>query len=131
MTPTPRDPPDVLIVEDDAVILNTLAYNLAREGFIAHKAWDGAEAVKLTRKHCPDLILLDLMLPGQYDGIHVCQKIRRDDPNIVIIMITAKDAEGDKVKGFEAGAGDYVTEPRGSEERAARINANPKRSTLS
>src|SRR5215216_7479988 len=116
MTPTPKDSPEVLIVEDDAVILNTLAYNLTREGFIAHKAWDGAEALKLTRKRRPDLILLDLMLPGQYNGIEVCQKIRRDDPNVVIIMITAKDAEEDKVKGFEAGADDYVTKPFGAKE---------------
>ena len=129
--PTPEDSPEVLIVEDEAVILNTLAYNLTREGFIAHKAWDGAEALKLTRKLRPDLILLDLMLPGQYNGIEVCQKIRRDDPNVVIIMITAKDAEEDKVKGFEAGADDYVTKPFGAKELAARINANLKRSTLS
>ena len=120
-----------MIVEDDAVILNTLSYNLTRQGFIAQKAWDGAEALKLTRKHRPDLILLDLMLPGQYDGFQVCQKIRRDDPNVVIIMITAKDAEEDKVKGFEAGADDYVTKPFGTKELAARINANLKRSTLS
>jgi DNA-binding response OmpR family regulator len=130
-TPTPGNPPEVLIVEDDAVILNTLAYNLTRQGFIAHKAWGGAEALKITRKHRPDLILLDLMLPGQYDGFEVCQKIRRDDPNVVIIMITAKDAEEDKVKGFEAGADDYVTKPFGTKELAARINANLKRSTLS
>ena len=129
--PAPGDSPEILIVEDDAVILDTLAYNLTRQGFVAHKAPDGAEALKLTRKHCPDLILLDLMLPGQYDGIQVCQKIRRDDPNIVIIMITAKDAEEDKVKGFEAGADDYVTKPFGIKELAARINANLKRSTLS
>ena len=129
--PTPEDSPEVLIVEDDAVILNTLSYNLTRQGFITHKAWDGAEALKLTRKHRPDLILLDLMLPGQYDGVRVCQKIRRDDPNVVIIMITAKDAEEDKVKGFEAGADDYVTKPFGAKELAARINANLKRSTLS
>jgi DNA-binding response OmpR family regulator len=129
--PAPEDSPEVLIVEDDAVILNTLAYNLTREGFIAHKASDGAEALKLTRKHRPVLILLDLMLPGQYDGIEVCQKIRRDDPNVVIIMITAKDAEDDTVKGFEAGADDYVTKPFGVKELAARINANLKRSTLS
>src|SRR5215217_6693252 len=113
MIPTLKDSPEVLIVEDDAVILNTLAYNLIREGFIAYKAWDGAEALKLTRKHRPDLILLDLMLPGQYDGIELCQKIRREDPNVVIIMIAAKDAEEDKVKGFEAGADDYVTKPFG------------------
>jgi two-component system, OmpR family, KDP operon response regulator KdpE len=109
------------------VILDTLAYNLTRQGFVAHKAPDGAEALKLTRKHRPDLILLDLMLPGQYDGIQVCQKIRRDDPNIVIIMITAKDAEGDKVKGFEAGADDYVTKPFGVDELLARLRAALRR----
>src|SRR5919112_266225 len=131
MIPTPKDSLEVLIVEDDAVILNTLSSNLIRAGFIAHKAWDGAEALKLTRKLRPDLILLDLMLPGQYNGIEVCQKIRRDDPNVVIIMITAKDAEEDKVKGFEAGGGDYGTKPFRSKELLARINANLKRSTLS
>src|SRR5215213_3598390 len=98
MIPTLKDSPEVLIVEDDAVILNTLAYNLTREGFIAHKAWDGAEALKLTRKHRPDLILLDLMLPGQYNGIEVFQSVRPDDPNVVIIMTTAKYGEEDKVK---------------------------------
>ena len=130
-TRTPKDSPEVLIVEDDAVILNTLAYNLTRQGFIAHKAWDGTEALKLSRKHRPNLILLDLMLPGQYDGIEVCQKIRRADPNIVIIMITAKGTEEDKVNGFEAGADDYVTKPFGIKELSARISANLKRSTLS
>jgi DNA-binding response OmpR family regulator len=130
-TPTLRDSPEILIVEDDPVILDTLAYNLIRQGFIAHKAPDGAEALKLTRKLRPDLILLDLMLPGHYDGFQVCQKIRRDDPKIVIIMITAKDAEEDKVQGFEAGADDYVTKPFGMKELAARINANLKRSATS
>jgi DNA-binding response OmpR family regulator len=125
------DSSKILVVEDDVVILETLAYNLTRQGFVAHKASDGAEALKLTRKLRPDLILLDLMLPGQYDGIQVCEKIRRDDPNVVIIMITAKGAEEDKVKGFEAGADDYVTKPFGMKELAARINANLKRSTLS
>ena len=74
--PAPGDSLEILIVEDDAVILDTLAYNLTRQGFVAHNASDGAEALKLTRKQCPDLILLDLMLPGQCDGIQVCQKIR-------------------------------------------------------
>src|SRR5215204_5491625 len=123
-TSPPGDSPGILIVEDDAVILETLAYNLIRQGFIAYKASDGVEALKLTRKLRPDLILLDLMLPGHYDGIQVCKKIRRDDLNVVIIMITAKDAEEDKVKGFEAGADDYVTKPFGMKELAARINAN-------
>jgi DNA-binding response OmpR family regulator len=129
--PTPKDSPEILVVEDDAVILNTLAYNLVRQGFTVCKALDGAEALKLTRKLRPDLILLDLMLPGQYDGIQVCEKIRRDNPNVVVIMTTAKDAEEEKVKGFEAGADDYVTKPYGMKELLARINANLKRSTLS
>src|SRR3954454_12108930 len=92
-----------LIVEDDAVILDTLSYNLARQGFGVHKATSGAEALKLARKIRPDLILLDLMLP-EASGIQVCEKIREEDSEVVIIMITAKDAEQDKVLGFEAGA---------------------------
>ncbi|MDQ3891683.1 MAG: response regulator, partial [Actinomycetota bacterium] len=74
-TSTPETPPEILIVEDDAIILNTLAYNLSRQGFAVHKAADGSEALKLTRQLRPDLILLDLMLPGE-DGIRVCEKIR-------------------------------------------------------
>jgi len=130
-TPAPQDSPEILIVEDDAVILNTLAYNLTRQGFVAHKAPDGAEALKLTRKLRPDLILLDLMLPGHYDGFQVCEKICRDDPHVVIIMLTPKDTEEDKVRGFEAGADDYVTKPFSMKELAARINANLKRSATS
>jgi DNA-binding response OmpR family regulator len=122
--------PEVLIVEDDAVILNTLAYNLNRQGFVAHKALDGAQALKLARKLRPDLILLDLMLPGE-SGIRVCEKIREEDQEVVVVMITAKDAEEDKVKGFEAGADDYVTKPFGMKELVARINANLKRSVTS
>jgi DNA-binding response OmpR family regulator len=127
---TPGTSPEILIVEDDAVILNTLAYNLSRQGFVAHEASDGVEALKLTRQLRPDLILLDLMLPGE-DGIRVCEKIRRDDSNVVVIMVTAKDAERDKVRGLEAGADDYVTKPFGMDELVARINANLKRSEIS
>jgi DNA-binding response OmpR family regulator len=120
----------ILIVEDDAVILNTLAYNLVRQGFGVHKATSGADALKLARKLRPDLILLDVMLPGE-SGIRVCEKIRQEDSEVVIIMVTAKDAEEDKVQGFEAGADDYVTKPFGIKELVARINANLKRSTAS
>ena len=121
---------EILIVEDDAVILNTLAYNLSRQGFGVQKAMSGAEAMKLARKLRPDLILLDLMLPGE-SGIRVCEKIREEDQEVVIVMVTAKDAEEDKVSGFEAGADDYVTKPFGMKELIARINANLKRSTAS
>ena len=119
---------EVLLVEDDAVILNTLAYNLDRQGFGVQKATSGAEALKLARKLRPDLILLDVMLPGE-SGIRVCEKIREEDQEVVIVMVTAKDAEEDKVQGFEAGADDYVTKPFGMKELVARINANLKRST--
>src|ERR687885_646060 len=121
---------EVVVVEDDPVILNTLAYNLSRQGFGVQKATNGTEALKLVRKHRPDLILLDVMLPGE-SGIRVCERIREEDRDVVIIMITAKDAEEDKVKGFEAGADDYVTKPFGMKELVARINANLKRSPAS
>jgi DNA-binding response OmpR family regulator len=119
-----------LIVEDDTVILDTLAYNLARQGFAVEKATSGAEALKLARKVRPDLILLDLMLPGA-SGIQVCEKLREEDSEVVIIMVTAKDAEEDKVQGFAAGADDYVTKPFGMRELVARMKANLKRSTAS
>ncbi len=121
---------EILIVEDDVVILDTLAYNLSRQGFGVHKATNGTEALKLARKLRPDLILLDIMLPGE-SGIWVCERIREEDRDVVIIMITAKDAEMDKVRGFEAGADDYVTKPFGMKELIARINANLKRSPAS
>ena len=121
---------EILLVEDDAVILNTLAYNLSRQGFGVQKAMGGAEALKLARTFRPDLILLDLMLPGE-SGVRVCEKIRKEDQEVVIIMVTAKDGEEDKVSGFEAGADDYVTKPFGMKELVARINVNLKRSTAS
>src|SRR5215207_7858443 len=121
---------EILIVEDDAVILDTLAYNLTRQGFGVQKAMSGAEALKLARQYRPDLILLDVMLPGE-SGIQVCERIREEDREVVIVMITAKDTEEDKVRGFEAGADDYVTKPFGMKELVARINANLKRSVAS
>ncbi len=117
---------EILIVEDDEVIMGTLAYNLARNGFGVQGAANGADALRLARKSRPNLILLDIMLPGE-SGIEVCQRIRERDRGVVIVMITAKDAEEDKVRGFEAGADDYVTKPFGMRELLARINANLKR----
>ncbi len=114
---------EILIVEDDVVILNTLSYNLKRQGFEVHKVTTGAEALQAARKLRPHLILLDLMLP-EGSGIQVCEKIREHDQEVVIVMITAKDAEEDKIRGFEAGADDYVTKPFGMKELLARINAN-------
>jgi DNA-binding response OmpR family regulator len=119
---------EILIVEDDEVIMGTLAYNLSRQGFGVSQATTGAEALSIARKLRPDLILLDLMLPGEESGIEVCERIRERDQDVVIVMVTAKDAEDDKVRGFEVGADDYVTKPFGMKELLARINANLKRS---
>jgi DNA-binding response OmpR family regulator len=119
---------EILIVEDDEVIMGTLAYNLSRGGYGVSQATTGAQALRLARKLRPDLILLDIMLPGEESGIEVCERIRELDEEVVIVMITAKDSEEDKVRGFEAGADDYVTKPFGMKELAARINANLKRS---
>ena len=118
----------ILIVEDDEVIMGTLAYNLSRAGYGVSQATTGAHALGLTRKMRPDLILLDLMLPGEESGMELCERIRALDEEVVIVMITAKDQEEDKVRGFEAGADDYVTKPFGMKELKARINANLKRS---
>jgi DNA-binding response OmpR family regulator len=118
---------EILIVEDDEVIMGTLAYNLSRAGYGVSQAATGAEALRLARKMRPDLILLDVMLPGE-SGIELCERIRELDEEVVIVMITAKDSEEDKVRGFEAGADDYVTKPFGMKELQARINANLKRS---
>src|SRR5688572_4469150 len=108
--------------------MGTLAYNLSRGGYGVSQATTGAQALRLARKLRPDLILLDIMLPGEESGIEVCERIRELDEEVVIVMITAKDSEEDKVRGFEAGADDYVTKPFGMKELAARINANLKRS---
>jgi DNA-binding response OmpR family regulator len=118
---------EILIVEDDEVIMGTLAYNLSRQGFGVSQATTGAEALRISRRLRPDLILLDVMLPGE-SGIEVCERIRERDQDVVIVMVTAKDAEEDKVRGFEVGADDYVTKPFGMKELVARINANLKRS---
>jgi DNA-binding response OmpR family regulator len=118
---------EILIVEDDGAIAGALQYKLARAGFSVKWAPDAPEALRLFRGFRPDLVLLDLMLPGG-SGIRVCERIREADRDVVIVMITAKDAEEDKVRGFEAGADDYVTKPFGMKELLARINANLRRS---
>jgi DNA-binding response OmpR family regulator len=117
---------EILIVEDDEVIMSTLSYYLSRNGFGVSQATSGAEAMRIARRLRPDLILLDIMLPGE-SGIEVCEHIRERDQEVVIIMTTVKDAEEDKVRGFEAGADDYVTKPFGMKELLARINANLRR----
>ena len=111
----------VLIVEDDEGIREMLKYNLVAAGFSVHEASDGATGLRTARTARPDLILLDLMLPGM-SGFDFCRALRRSS-RVPIIMLTAKDAEVDKIVGLELGADDYITKPFSVREVLARVNA--------
>lgn len=115
----------VMVVDDERPIADILQFTLEKEGYNVVCAYDGDEAVALAEKEKPDLILLDIMLPGK-DGMEVCRIVRRTS-EVPIIMLTAKDSELDKVLGLELGADDYVTKPFSSRELLARIKANLRR----
>lgn len=111
----------ILIVEDDRTLQETLAYNLKKEGYLVESVDDGLAALEKTRQTNPDLILLDIMLPG-LDGFEVC-RILRKDMNIPILMLTARDDEIDRVVGLEVGADDYLSKPFSMRELIARVKA--------
>ncbi len=114
----------ILIVEDDRDIVDLLAYNLEEEGYEIQAALDGREGLALAYRQQPDLIILDIMLPGM-DGFEVCRSLRADKStgNIPIIILSARSQETDKVVGLELGADDYVTKPFSPRELIARIRA--------
>ncbi len=114
----------VLIVEDEADIRELMRYNLEREGFVVEEAGDGAQALEKIRRRVPDLLLLDLMLPGT-PGLEICRQMRagRDTANLPILVVTAKGTEVDKVLGLEMGADDYVVKPFSPREVVARVKA--------
>jgi DNA-binding response OmpR family regulator len=114
----------ILVVEDEDTLRETLIYNLEQEGYAALSAGDGDEALKIIRKQRPDLVLLDIMLPG-LDGLAVCRLVRRDPDiaHIPIIMLTARGTQGDKMVGLDSGADDYITKPFGLGELLARVRA--------
>jgi len=118
----------ILVVEDDANLLDVLRHNLAREGYGVVTARDGEAGVAEARAHKPDLILLDIMLPV-LDGLEVC-RILRKEMTVPILMLTAKAEEIDKVVGLEMGADDYVTKPFSLRELLARIKAMLRRSEV-
>lgn len=118
----------ILIIEDEAKLADTLAYNIREEGHEALVELDGVEGLKKVRSERPDLIILDLMLP-KMDGLEVCRLVRRDS-DVPIIMLTAKSRELDKVVGLEMGADDYVTKPFSMVEMLARIKAALRRSSV-
>jgi len=117
---------DILVVEDDPIIRRTVDYALRRAGFGTRVSGDGVEALAMAQAEAPDLILLDLMLPG-IDGFEFAQRIRRTDHEVAIIMVTALSQESDTVRGLDAGADDYITKPFSTEELLARVRANLRR----
>jgi len=120
----------ILIVEDEKDIIKMLEYNLKKEGFRVIVAGDGEDAIDVAVRQQPDLILLDLMLPGM-DGLEVCKALKKENKtgSIPIIMLTAKSQEADKVVGLELGADDYMTKPFSPRELIARIKAVLRRAT--
>lgn len=119
----------VLVVEDDPDILELLRFNLQQEGYTVVTAVDGATALEKARKQTPDLVVLDLALPG-LPGLEVCRKLREDPVlrRVPVIMVTAKADEADRVVGLELGADDYVTKPFSVRELMARVRAVLRRS---
>jgi two-component system alkaline phosphatase synthesis response regulator PhoP len=109
----------ILVVDDEPAIVDVLTYNLEKAHYRVFVARDGVAAIEINRKERPDLIVLDLMLPGM-DGLEVCRSLRREG-NVPIIMLTARDEEVDRVVGLELGADDYVVKPFSVRELLARI----------
>jgi len=126
LSPTTVGGGRVLVVEDDEGIREMLKYNLTSAGFSVQEASDGATGLRTARTSKPDLILLDLMLPGM-SGLDFCRAVRKTS-QVPIIMLTAKDTEVDKVVGLELGADDYITKPFSIREVLARVNSVLRRS---
>ena len=116
----------VLIEDYEKAIVDILDYNLKKEKYDTLKAYDGNTGLRMIRETNPDLVLLDVMLPGM-DGFEVCRTVRGEGNNTPIIMITAREEETDKVFGLENGADDYITKPFSMRELLARVKANMRR----
>ncbi|WP_251318030.1 response regulator transcription factor [Flintibacter muris] len=119
----------VLIVEDEQSIVDILSFNLTKEGYDTLEALDGPTGLQLALEQNPDLVLLDLMLPGM-SGFDVCQKLRQAGSAVPIVMLTAREEEDDKVRGLELGADDYITKPFKNRELMARVKANIRRVSM-
>ena len=114
----------ILVVEDDKALVELLVYHFEREDFDVEHTPDGEEALIMARESPPDLVILDWMLES-LSGIEVCRQLRRipETANVPIIMLTARGEEGDRIRGFETGADDYVTKPFSPRELVARVGA--------
>lgn len=118
----------ILIVEDEPSLQETLAYNLQKQGYEVETTGDGYAALASARARPPDLILLDIMLPG-LDGFEVCKTLRKE-MNVPVLMLTARDDEIDRVVGLEVGADDYLTKPFSMRELIARVKAQLRRTKI-
>jgi len=116
----------ILIIEDEADLVKGLKLNLADEGYEVDWAPDGREGLRRALEEAPDLVILDIMLPGM-NGLEICRELRQKKANIPVIMLTAKGEEVDKVVGLEIGADDYMTKPFSVRELLARIKAHLRR----
>lgn len=121
---------NILIVDDEEDVLELVRFNLEKDGYKIYTAVSGEEALEKARAKLPDLIILDLMLPG-IDGLEVCKKLKNDNKtqNIPVIMLTAKSEEADIVTGLEIGAQDYITKPFSPKVLVARVKRNLQRVT--
>lgn len=118
----------ILIVDDEKTIVDILAYNLRKEGYEIIEAHNGKTGLELALSENPDLVILDIMMPG-LDGYEVCTRLRKVS-QVPVIMLTAKAEESDKVFSFELGADDYITKPFGIREMLARVMANLRRGNM-
>ncbi len=120
---------EILIIEDQKDIVEAIEYNLKNEGYQTARAFDGYNGLRMARDRVPDLVLLDLMLPG-VNGLEVCRALKGDSrtAGIPIIMLTAKGAETDRVLGLELGADDYIVKPFSMRELMARVRSILRRS---
>jgi DNA-binding response OmpR family regulator len=112
----------ILVIEDDPSILRGLQLNLGMEGYIVRSAVDGETGLQLAKSEHPDLLVVDLMLP-RMGGLEVVRELRKDDPELPILILSAKGQESDKVSGLQLGADDYIVKPFGLKELLARIDA--------
>lgn len=112
----------ILVIEDDPSILRGLQLNLGMEGYVVRSALDGETGLQLARTEKPDLVVVDVMLP-RLGGLEVVREIRRDDPDLPVLILSAKGQESDKVAGLQFGADDYMVKPFGLKELLARIDA--------
>ena len=126
--PGPTAPTRILVVEDEPSLAESVRYNLEREGYEVVVAGDGRTGLERFRTEGPALVILDLMLP-ELSGLDVCRAIRAES-DVPIIIVTAKDAEADKVAGLELGADDYVTKPFSVRELVSRVRAHLRRGAI-